>query len=641
MVDVPEPGDARSANVYTGSKSGPEDFRIWLVIVFFIAAAIYMPALKGVAIWDDEPLISGTTPATRDLASAFTKPFGNYYRPLTSASFAVENSLVHGKPFLYHLTNIVLHALTAAFVALLAFWVTRKKLAGILAGLYFATQPLQVGAIAWIGGRTDALSAFFLSAFLVSLLRYHQTEKRPWLASALILYLLAALSKEQAAAMLPAAPLSALVFSSKGWREFWRLSAMFGAVFLLYVGLWAIGGPAPHGASNDLSTTIWLTLRTAAHYYLAFLWPNPTSLITFTLAGYQGVVWNFVGAIALIASGYLIVKGWVKCRPIAWIGVCALLVYLPISNCPTVPSFLVGPFRCAETGIAVACLLGIAMEAAITSKRLVWLGILGANLLAGAAVTCWGIQQWLTPIGFFTKVVENDPHFVIGVQKEAQLLNDMGLPGEAAHLTTGVLSWLFESPEWAWQFDKLKMAAITPEVRTRLKTNSGIPQVNDLGGLMAINAVSLAQSKKFIFAAMAAKDALVFMPNDPILNFLYGQLIRKSNRNEAIHHWEIALKYEPELAPCAAMLAHERLADHRYADAATLIEPLEKTTILTGAAWLDLADAKIGLHDWKGAKSALDSGRNAPNPISPADLEERKAQIQLPRTPAQPIRRLH
>ncbi len=66
-------------------------------------------------------------------------------------SFARGNAV-----FLTHQTNILLHALTAVLVACLALCITQQKLAGFVAGLFFAAQPWQVAAAAaWIGGRTD------------------------------------------------------------------------------------------------------------------------------------------------------------------------------------------------------------------------------------------------------------------------------------------------------------------------------------------------------------------------------------------------------------------------------------------------------------------------------------------------------
>jgi Tfp pilus assembly protein PilF len=84
----------------------------------------------------------------------------NLYRPLTQLSFAANWSASGGAPPAFHLTNIVLHAITAALVYLLA----RRLLGpwpGLVAGLLFAVHPVHVEAVANLVGRAEVLAALF------------------------------------------------------------------------------------------------------------------------------------------------------------------------------------------------------------------------------------------------------------------------------------------------------------------------------------------------------------------------------------------------------------------------------------------------------------------------------------------------
>jgi len=494
----------------------------------------------------------------------------------------------------------------------------------VLAGLFFAAQPMQVGAAAWIGGRTDALSALFLSALLVSLVLYHQTSKRSWLITAVGAFFLAALSKEQAVAILPAIALSVFVFGKKNWREVGRLSAPFLGVLVVYAGLWVLGAPAPHAASNTFSDTIMLALRTAAHYGLAFIAPNEPSLISFTLENYRSFLWIPLGALFVAGCGLMLREGWKKNRTLAWLGICALLVYIPISNCPTVPSFVLGPYRCGESGVCVACLLGIGTALAVSANRIVWTSLFAANLIAGGAVTWWGVHQWLNPMDFFGRVVKNDPHFVIGAVFYAHCLDDQGRSGEAAQITTNTLDWLFGSDTWAETMDRQGKAAITPLVMRHLRANSGIPNIATLGTFIATNAYSLARSGQVRQAAVVARDALVILPKDTWINFLYGRLVLRTDRSDALRHWEEALKVNPNYGECAIALAHERIVDRRYPEAVNLLTNALKLYGNDGYGWLDLADAKIALKDFSGARSALDHAQTARRSPKPQQIEARR-----------------
>src|SRR5271165_3182395 len=142
-------------------------WRLGLSGVFLLGWLAYLPALWGKLVWEDTNLIEGHATGGLTLGGAFSHPFLNsYYRPLTSVSFWLDRHLTGIRVFFFHETNISLHAASAVLVCWLTLLLTRQKPAAILAGIFFALQPAQVGAVAWIGGRTDVLSTFFNLLFL-------------------------------------------------------------------------------------------------------------------------------------------------------------------------------------------------------------------------------------------------------------------------------------------------------------------------------------------------------------------------------------------------------------------------------------------------------------------------------------------
>src|SRR5262249_23721959 len=116
-------------------------------------------------------------------------------------SLAVDHTLWGLDPVGYHLTNLVLHAASAALLFVLA----RRLLlraglsevardAGAAVGaLLWAIHPLRVESVAWVTERRDVLSGFF---FLLALLAYTLPPERPGrLAAALAATALALLAK--------------------------------------------------------------------------------------------------------------------------------------------------------------------------------------------------------------------------------------------------------------------------------------------------------------------------------------------------------------------------------------------------------------------------------------------------------------
>ena len=607
-------------------------WRIGLFSVFALSVALYFPSLNGKLVWDDYPLVMGTISGTRDLLGAFTHPFGNFFRPFTSASFAIENIWAHGNPFFYHQTNLVLHAVTALLVAYFALLLTKNNWAGICSGLFFAAQPMQVGAAAWIGGRTDVLSTFFLALLLVSLLRFYQSEKVGWLIAATISFLFAALSKEQAIAIFPAVPLSVFVFGSKKWKDVARITLPFGVATVIYIGMWLIGGPPLRSVPDGVSEVLMRALQTIAHYGVAFIAPNKPALITFTLAPHHGFFWLPLGALLAVAIGYLLRESWKSKRELAWVGICALLVYMPISNLPPVPSLVLGPYRCTLPGLSIACLFGAWLSASVASKRYVLAGILGLNFVASLVVAWWGVHQWLTEEALFDNVVEVDPHFLVGVQIDAHSLEGRGRSKEAFTLTGNALTWLFGSSKWPLLLDQQKMAAITPSVVRRLRTNTGVVQLTSLGALLTTHVISAAQVGRMSEAALVARDALIFTPKDPFTNMLYGRLAMRFDRADATRHLETALALQPDYAECALTLAQERVYEKRYSEAASLLVIALKQMKDSGSVWLLLADVKIALHDYSGATIALDQAERAAKPVRPSDLQQRRDRMRTQAT---------
>jgi Flp pilus assembly protein TadD len=85
----------------------------------------------------------------------------NQWIPLSWISHMLDFQIYGATPYGHHLTNVLLHAVTAVLLFLLL-----KKMTGalwrslIVAGM-FAFHPLRVESVAWISERKDILSAFF------------------------------------------------------------------------------------------------------------------------------------------------------------------------------------------------------------------------------------------------------------------------------------------------------------------------------------------------------------------------------------------------------------------------------------------------------------------------------------------------
>ncbi len=184
----------------------------------FITFLVYLPSLKnGFVSYDDPVYITGNhiirSLGLRFLKGALTETVSSNWHPLTMLSCAIDYALWGLRPWGYHLTNIILHALntflagllTARLVALYRREYSGAALAGFITALLFGLHPLHVESVSWISERKDVLSAFFFLLSALSYLRFSQGDgKWPYYHASLSFFLLALLSKPMAVT-LPAA----------------------------------------------------------------------------------------------------------------------------------------------------------------------------------------------------------------------------------------------------------------------------------------------------------------------------------------------------------------------------------------------------------------------------------------------------
>jgi tetratricopeptide (TPR) repeat protein len=133
------------------------------------AVLLYLPTLRNDFVFDDRAIIE-QNPLTADLRllpGLLVAPYWNaphqsrtLYRPLTSATFAVDRAVAGGmQAWWFHLVNVLLHGAAT----LLLTWLALEVLPGLrgpaIAGALFAAHPVHVEAVAGIVGRAEILAA--------------------------------------------------------------------------------------------------------------------------------------------------------------------------------------------------------------------------------------------------------------------------------------------------------------------------------------------------------------------------------------------------------------------------------------------------------------------------------------------------
>lgn len=175
---------------------------LWSLPIILAALAVYLwPALHADFVSVDDGLLITKNMAVHELTLAsLTYNFTHYdpelYIPLTFLSYQLEYLFFGLQPWIYHLTNLLLHIGSAVLVLVIARRLTGNKLAALCAGLFFVLHPLNTEAVMWASGRKDLLSTFFFLLSLVAFLQSkHSHHSRRWFWISLGCFVLALLSK--------------------------------------------------------------------------------------------------------------------------------------------------------------------------------------------------------------------------------------------------------------------------------------------------------------------------------------------------------------------------------------------------------------------------------------------------------------
>ncbi|MDP6107043.1 MAG: tetratricopeptide repeat protein [Candidatus Brocadiia bacterium] len=190
-----------------------------------LAMLVYARTLGGEFVVDDIGLILGNPRihSLRNVPRFFLEGFSQsrgagyktgYYRPAVTSTFSLDYALAGpGRPWVFHLTNMLVYAACAVLTHALLRKLIEDRAAAVLAGMLFACLAVHTESVAWISGRTDLLALAFMLGATLCLLRARTHMVTPegrsarrllsYHGAAFLLMLLALLSKEVALALLP------------------------------------------------------------------------------------------------------------------------------------------------------------------------------------------------------------------------------------------------------------------------------------------------------------------------------------------------------------------------------------------------------------------------------------------------------
>ncbi len=311
----------------------------------------YHQSLHGEFVYDDtgiivkNPLVRRPAPLSRYFATAYWGSAGGLYRPLTILSYAINHRITGLRSKAFHGVNFLLHL---AVTALLAWWLLQMgfpSFVAALAAFLFALLPVHTEAVSSIVGRAELLSALFV---LIAWMLYLKKPTPLRLALGSLAFGAALLSKENAAALVPALIAGDYSLTKKPLREFARERALVWICAAGTLGLYLewrtiiMGSLTGVGGFPYFSDQSWiirlLTMSSFfwAHYARPMVFGGPFSA-DFTRPQLSDAVLTdprvWIAAAALVALiGAAAYSFWRKKSPLA-LGTLVFFIFLvPVAN---------------------------------------------------------------------------------------------------------------------------------------------------------------------------------------------------------------------------------------------------------------------------------------------------------------------
>jgi protein O-mannosyl-transferase len=335
---------------------------------------------------------------------AYDSGGNTFFRPLSTADFAIDRSLFGVHALGYHASNVAWHA----GATLTLWWLLRavaSERAAFAAALLFALHPLHTEAVTGIVGRSEVMAALFFFAGA----RLHLDGRRALAAAA---YFCALASKESGVTL----PLVAIVLDARTrpWPAALRRAWPFAVALALYVALrlHALAGttlpaPAEYFVVATRAQGFVTALDVLGRYLALMVWPHPLCAdYSYPALPIASLPRAALTAAVVIALGLAAWRVRALRLPLGWLG----LTLLPVSNLVVHIGVLMAE-RVLYLPSAPVCLIAGLGYAALCERVRPSLarGVLAAVALSLAALTMARNVDWQTPLSLWRDTVDKQP----------------------------------------------------------------------------------------------------------------------------------------------------------------------------------------------------------------------------------------
>jgi hypothetical protein len=391
-----------------------------LLLIALLAGATFAPTLRNgfLPLGFDDGLILDTVAIRAlnwtNLRSLFTELNQAHYVPLTLLSFAIDYQLWGLDPFGYHLTNVLLQAVTGMLVYVVLYRLLGAAPLALLAALIFTVHPVQLEAVSLAVQRKTLLSGTFFGLTILGYREWRLSGRRLAYAGSVGAFLCAALAKPSVVTV----PAFLLLYDYALCEGRVRiLDKLPFVVIAVLVGWAAIAAHAavgalhpPHGGS--WGTNLLLSSRVLLEYVVALLLPVGLAPAYYYPPAVTASPLNLAALIVLIVVALHVT---LQHRRLPWSFFCFwwfILMLLPESNLVPLAQLRADRFLyLAVVPFAVWLVVGLGrLDAAVTAGPPLGSRMLGPAFIGFLAVVCYASAPvWHDDVSAWRRVVERHP----------------------------------------------------------------------------------------------------------------------------------------------------------------------------------------------------------------------------------------
>ncbi|MBI1873575.1 MAG: tetratricopeptide repeat protein [Acidobacteria bacterium] len=360
-----------------------------------------------------------------------------YYRPVAIVSFMLDAQIGGTSPAIYHLTNVVLHAVVTVFLFRTLTRMGGAPIGALVASLIFAVHPANVQTVCWIMGRNELLLAAFSLIAFGSFIQNLRGRRRSWLVVHALAFAGAVFSKESGVVLLPLIVLYPVLWQSEdGLANRTRFSPviLLAVVDVGVVAIWWWLRRAALAGGPVAEPTSWQTLAANAPQVFSYLEKIvfPFRLNPMPGADRTSIVVGGIAAALLVVS---LVRS-LGIRRFGFVACWCLAFLLPALLVPGLPAYehrLYVPMLGLALGFGLRATGQKPIGAQARSLKPEAQSLIAALAVAAvfSVVSFRYSETFRTPLAYWGRATEGTPYAPIAHVNVGQILQDLDKSEEA------------------------------------------------------------------------------------------------------------------------------------------------------------------------------------------------------------------